>query len=183
MQYVRIVLQTIAGIGIICVVSYYIPVVILPMFYLYWKVGDYYRMSARELQRMETISRAGVAHAFNEAVTGVCTIRAFGAQSQWESRAYHVCDINHRYFFYLRMIAEWFSIRVIWMSTFIVFAFLMLIIFASGSLSASMAGLGVTTIIAVSSSLGMVVTTITEFDVNMTSVERLQKYSDLPSGK
>jgi ATP-binding cassette, subfamily C (CFTR/MRP), member 1 len=66
--------------GILAVVSIATPWFVLmlpPVTVIYYFLQRYYIPAARELQRLEAVTRSPIYSGFNEAVDGIATIRAF----------------------------------------------------------------------------------------------------------
>lgn len=135
MQWVRIMLQVTSWLIMVSLVTYYLPLIIIPCVYLYGRLGVVYSTAARELQRMETITRSGIAQCFTEAVTGIATIRAFKKENLWLDKSDGISRTNHRYFYNLRLLAEWFSIRISWLTAIIAASCVMMLIVQKDSVS------------------------------------------------
>merc|ERR1719478_1637372 len=63
--------------------SPYLLLLFLPLGLLYYTTQKYYRASARELQRLNSISKSPLYSAFNEALNGCATIQAMGAVARF----------------------------------------------------------------------------------------------------
>jgi ABC-type multidrug transport system fused ATPase/permease subunit len=73
--------------GSVLVVAVITPLTILPMvplWFLYTETVDFYRPTAIELQRIESVSRSPVYAFFSETVGGLATIRAFGREADFQ---------------------------------------------------------------------------------------------------
>ena len=55
----------------------------LPVLGLYWWLQHFYRCSSRELQRLESLSRAPVFSHFSDTLPGLATIRSFRVQPRY----------------------------------------------------------------------------------------------------
>ena len=59
-----------------------ILVAALPVSYIFWKIQNQYRESARELKRLSSIARSPIFAHFNETIASLTTVRAFKAQDR-----------------------------------------------------------------------------------------------------
>ena len=64
MQFIFSLLFTV---GLLIISSPYVVLAVLPMGLLYYKIAGYYRVAARELQRLDSISKSPIYAAFSEA--------------------------------------------------------------------------------------------------------------------
>jgi ATP-binding cassette, subfamily C (CFTR/MRP), member 1 len=67
--------------GILAIISIATPWFLLllpPVSLVYFLLQRYYIPAARELQRLESVTRSPIYSGFSEAVNGIATIRAFG---------------------------------------------------------------------------------------------------------
>ena len=69
-------------------------VCILPIMAVYWWVQHFYRCSSRELQRLESLSRAPVFSHFSDTLAGLLTIRSFRVQPKFISELCQKIDDN-----------------------------------------------------------------------------------------
>ena len=79
----------------------------LLLFYFYYVIARYYLKTARELKRIESVSSSPIYAHFGETLTGVSTIRAYGAEFQMTDEIQGKVDANHRAYFYLFATNRW----------------------------------------------------------------------------
>ena len=71
----------------------------------------YYRASARELQRLNSISKSPIYSAFNEALNGSATIQAFGETERFCALQRRRFDYNLRAAYLTQATAIWLQVR------------------------------------------------------------------------
>lgn len=83
--------------GILGVISWSTPWFILmlpPVTVVYYFLQRYYIPAARELQRLESVTRSPIYSGFSEAVNGIATIRAFNKASHFVRLEDHLISNN-----------------------------------------------------------------------------------------
>ncbi|KAJ9111012.1 hypothetical protein QFC22_006657 [Naganishia vaughanmartiniae] len=85
--------------GLILYTYAYLGILFVPLFFSYYLAGTFYRLTARELKRINSTTRSFVYSAFNEQLAGTLSIRAYQEQPKFiedisramdrESRCYY----------------------------------------------------------------------------------------------
>ncbi|KAK9454988.1 P-loop containing nucleoside triphosphate hydrolase protein, partial [Dipodascopsis uninucleata] len=155
---------------------------IIPLGYLYISYQKFYRMTSRELKRLESISRSPVYAHFQESLTGASTIRAYSQINRFNYTSdYHV-DVNNQAYYASMISRRWLSIRLEFFGAMVIFlaALLSIIAVSYGRLSPGLVGLTMTYALQIRESLGLIVRVTVEVEVSTVSVERILEYSELP---
>lgn len=105
----------------IAVIQPWILVGIGPLAVVYFFIQMFYRRSYIEFQRHDAVSRSPIYAHFSETLTGVDTLRAYGAVPRAVATARSQVDTNHRAYWCLGMAGEWLSVRLDIMGAVIVF--------------------------------------------------------------
>ncbi|KNA16334.1 hypothetical protein SOVF_090020 [Spinacia oleracea] len=93
--------------GILAIVTWQVLLVIVPMVYLTILIQQYYFASAKELMRINGTTKSTLASNLAEAISGATTIRAFGKEDQYFSKAVELIDKNASPFFHSFSSNEW----------------------------------------------------------------------------
>ncbi|XP_019104964.1 ABC transporter C family member 10 isoform X2 [Beta vulgaris subsp. vulgaris] len=93
--------------GILAIVTWQVLLVIVPMVYLTIVLQQYYFVSAKELMRINGTTKSTVASNLAEAISGATTIRAFGKEDQYFSKAVALIDKSASPFFHSFSSNEW----------------------------------------------------------------------------
>ncbi|KMT11999.1 hypothetical protein BVRB_5g099610 [Beta vulgaris subsp. vulgaris] len=95
------------GFAVYVVLAWEVLLVIIPTIYVASVLQDYYTASARELMRIEGITKSLVSNHFAETSTGAMTIRAFGEENQFFLKTLQLLDNNASSSFYGFAANEW----------------------------------------------------------------------------
>ncbi len=157
----------------------------LPIFWIYYRIQNDYRSAAREIKRLDSLARSPRYAHFKETLQGLHVIRAFNqsnwAMDQFYSKLRYSTEIFHTHY----IINRWFSVRLPFIGAGISTATCLMIVFSSyhGLIAAGTAGLVTIYAIDFWRHLNWGVRVFSDLESRMTSVERLQFYSNLPAEK
>lgn len=84
----------------------------LPVFLLSFHVGYTYQRSARELKRLDSVTRSPIYSHFSETVSGVATLRAYGAQRRFVAESDKRVDVNDKVYHHLWSSNRWLAVRL-----------------------------------------------------------------------
>jgi ABC-type multidrug transport system fused ATPase/permease subunit len=184
-NYLSIGLWVIGSLCVITFVSPYSILPILPMLFVYKSTTDYYRPTAIELQRLESISRSPVYAFFSETLDGLPTIRAFAKgnrffQVQFKNlevwQASQMCSNNSR---------RWLDMRLLLVNITIQCSAVIFLVLARNNvidmdITPGEAGLSVMNALSISGVLTFLVMMSVQVEATMNSVERVKHYTNLP---
>jgi len=191
-QFVGYVVSLICTIVIIALVSPYILVTMPFLTYLYILYASYYRNTAREVQRLDSISKSPIYAAFTEALNGASSIQAYGANERFESVNRAKVDYNQRAQYISLAANRWLTVRLEFFSNLLVAATALLAVIESitstgggeqASYRANMAGLALTYAPGLTDTLNFLIRQFTQLETMMVSVERVQSYAKLAPEK
>ncbi|KAF2647780.1 ABC multidrug transporter-like protein [Lophiostoma macrostomum CBS 122681] len=155
---------------------YYYAIALGPLFLVFMFSAAYYRASAREVKRHESVLRSSVFARFSEAVIGTSTIRAYGLQDQF-SRSVRAAidDMNSAY--YLTFANQrWLSVRLDVVGILLVFTTGILVVTSRFSVNPSIAGLVLSYILTIVQMIQFTVRQLAEVENNMNATERIHHY-------
>jgi len=164
----------------VLIISYYhyiaIALAILGL-YFYWS-SVYYRATARELKRHESVLRSHVTSAFSEALSGVSTIKAYNSQEQFERKIKDTVDVMNAPYMLVPALVRWMSIRLDLTGSILTLVVGILLVENRLNIKPATGGLVFSYVI----NLGMLSQTLVrvqaEVETHMTSPERLHYYCD-----
>jgi ABC-type multidrug transport system fused ATPase/permease subunit len=84
-QFVGYIVSLLCTILIISLVSPFVLIALPPLAFFYVLYASYYRNTAREVQRLDSISKSPIYTAFTEALNGATSIQAYGANERFAS--------------------------------------------------------------------------------------------------
>ncbi|XP_050286789.1 ABC transporter C family member 13 isoform X1 [Quercus robur] len=175
------------GIAIVlsCVQVFFL-LLLLPFWYIYSKLQFFYRSTSRELRRLDSVSRSPIYASFTETLDGSSTIRAFKSEDFFLATfTQHV--LMYQQTSYSELTASlWLSLRLQLLAASIIsFVALMAVIGSHHGLPISfgtpgLVGLALSYAAPLVSLLGSFLTSFTETEKEMVSVERALEYMDIP---
>jgi len=153
-----------------------------PIMALYVRVTSFYRHIARELKRIESISRSPVYQQFTETLLGLQVIRSFKRQRQYERRNEVALDDNLGTLFSLKSVDRWLSVRLELLGNSIVYCAALLAVLMGSK--GGPAGMSLSNALSITSLLNWAVRNGAETESYMNSVERiLYTTEETPSEK
>ncbi|KAL3687431.1 hypothetical protein R1sor_013740 [Riccia sorocarpa] len=180
-----ILVATVELVGVIAVMSqvtWEVSLLSLPTVVICVAIQRYYMASAREFSHLVGVQKSPIIHHFCESVQGAATVRSFGQEGRFMRTNLKLFDRYARPYFYSFAATEWLIMRVEMLSA-LVFAssLITLTMFPAGAISQSIAGLVVTYGLQLNSSLSRWVWNLCNIENKITSAERVQQCSKLPS--
>uniref|UniRef100_A0A1J3GMA5 ABC-type xenobiotic transporter n=4 Tax=Noccaea caerulescens TaxID=107243 RepID=A0A1J3GMA5_NOCCA len=175
--------------GIVLVLSYVqvlFLLLLLPFWYIYSKLQFFYRSTSRELRRLDSVSRSPIYASFTETLDGSSTIRAFKSEKHFVARFIEHLTLYQRTSYSEIIASLWLSLRLQLLGAMIVlFVAVMAVIGSQGNFPISfgtpgLVGLALSYAAPLVSLLGSFLTSFTETEKEMVSVERVLQYMDVP---
>nr|XP_043635452.1 ABC transporter C family member 13 isoform X2 [Erigeron canadensis] len=162
---------------------------ILPFWYIYSKVQFYYRSTSRELRRLDSVSRSPIYASFSEILDGSSTIRAFKSEYFFMTVFMDHVKMYQRTSYSELIASLWLSLRLQFLAAFVVsYVAVMAVVGSHGYLPVNLGtpglvGLALSYAAPVVSLLGSFLTSFTETEKELVSVERVLQYMDIPQEK
>ncbi|KAL8091101.1 ABC transporter C family member 12-like isoform X1 [Apium graveolens] len=176
-------LSTFVLIGIVSTISLW---AIMPLLLLFYAAYIYYQSTAREVKRLDSITRSPVYAQFGEALNGLSTIRAYKAYERMANINGKSVDNNVRFTLVNKSSNRWLSIRLQTLGGLIVWMTATFAVMQNGRAEnqvafASAMGLLLTYSLNITSLLSNVLSLASTAENSLNSVERVGTYIDLPS--
>lgn len=172
-------LDVICIIVVTCYVTWENCIAILPVLVVTHFLQRFYSASARELNRINSTTKAPIVNNSSETMSGAATIRAFKEAERFRQRNLQYIDRDASAYIYKFASIEWMVLQIELSCTVVLIVAACLAIFVS-QVSGGLAGLSVTYALALNSSL--VVFSIWQgfLAIFIVSVERIKQYLQLP---
>ncbi|XP_067833265.1 ATP-binding cassette sub-family C member 10 [Heptranchias perlo] len=173
--------------GTLLMISYSLPwimLVLVPLAILYYYMQRYYRFTSRELKRLTAITFSPIYTQFSETLTGLTTIRASRAVPRFEEENGHRLELNQRCLFTSNAAVQWLDIRLQMIGVTVVtsIAVIAVIEHAMKRGNPGLVGLALSYALSVTNLLSGVISSFTQTESQMVSVERLEEYvTEIPS--
>ena len=163
---------------LVCVLLPWFALIFVPLCFCYKYAEMYFTPTARELQRLEAVSRSPMISHFTETVLGATTIRAFDMSKIFEGRAIEYLDVNLRPTQLGQEARRWLDQRLEVLNVFVQFFTALFCLLAKDSLSPSYAGLALHKALSISAILSFLVMMRTFLETSMNAVERINFYTN-----
>ncbi|GFF56184.1 ATP-dependent bile acid permease [Aspergillus udagawae] len=157
------------------------PIIIIFSGIVAWVCGWYarqYLATARQLKRLESISRSPIYELLASSISGLWTIRSYQRVDSFVDRMHGLIDRHARVYWNLCLLNHWLNLRINISGALFTTAAAMTLTLLQ-DLKASSAGFGISFIIQLSAALAMAVRMYVMFDLDMNCVERVLEYSDI----
>ncbi|KAI5924764.1 P-loop containing nucleoside triphosphate hydrolase protein [Camillea tinctor] len=155
---------------------YYFVIALVPLAVLFVLAASYYRASAREVKRFESVLRSGVFAKFSEGLTGVASIRAYGLKDRFVGDLRRAIDEMNAAYYLTFSNQRWLSVRLDAIGNALVFTTGILVVTSRFSVSPSIGGLVLSYILSIVQMLQFTVRQLAEVENGMNAVERLLHY-------
>ncbi|KAL7625449.1 ATP-binding cassette transporter yor1 [Parahypoxylon ruwenzoriense] len=155
---------------------HYFAIALVPLAVLFVLAASYYRASAREVKRFESVLRSVVFAKFGEGLSGVASIRAYGLRDRFITDLRNAIDEMNAAYYLTFSNQRWLSIRLDLIGNALVFTTGILVVTSRFSVSPSIGGLVLSYILSIVQMLQFTVRQLAEVENGMNAVERLQYY-------
>lgn len=155
---------------------HYFAIALGPLLIIFLSASSYYRASARELKRHESVLRSVVFARFSESVSGVASIRAYGLQEYFKERVRDAVDQMDSAYFLTFANQRWLSTRLDMIGNCLVLTTGLLVVTNNFNVNPSIAGLVLSYILAIVQMIQFTVRQLAEVENNMNATERLHYY-------
>ncbi|XP_022081531.1 multidrug resistance-associated protein 7-like [Acanthaster planci] len=170
--------STVGAFALVCYGLPWFSIVLLPMFILYVYIQNYYRKTSRELRRIESVTMSPIYAHFSETLAGLPTIRALRATERFRLENATKLETNQRVRFCSFAVTCWLSVCLQMLGVGIVTAVAVISVLEHQfqTVSPGLVGLAISYTLSISSLLQSMVTTFTDTEKNMVSMERAEQY-------
>ena len=150
---------------------------LVPMILLFYFLYSYFQSAAREIKRLDAISRSPVYSSINDALNGLATIRAFSSEQRMIERHMQLVDDNVIMSLLNQSINRWLSVRLETLGG--------LAAFAAAALSVEqgqdspMMGLVMSYALSITAATSMTVRLASLAETIFNAVERVAEYAEL----
>ncbi|KAH6689594.1 ABC transporter [Plectosphaerella plurivora] len=149
---------------------------LVPLTFLFIFAAAYYRASAREIKRFESVLRSTVYAKFSEGLSGIASIRAYGLKTRFTTELRSVIDEMNAAYYLTFSNQRWLSTRLDLIGNLLVFVVGILVVTSRFNVSPSIGGLVLAYILSTVQMIQFTVRQLAEVENGMNAVERLQYY-------
>ncbi|QUC18541.1 uncharacterized protein UV8b_02782 [Ustilaginoidea virens] len=161
---------------LIIVYFHWFVVTLVPLYTLFVLSASYYRASAREVKRFESVMRSNVFAKFGEGLSGVACIKAYGLQTRFIKELRESIDEMDSAYFLTFSNQRWLSVRLDMVGVALTFTVAILVVTSRFSVNPSIGGLVLSYILSIGQLMQFSIRQLAEVENGMNAVERLQYY-------
>ena len=175
--------QLLNVVGTVVAVVFAMPIfmaIVIPIGIMYYFLQTFYVATARQVKRMESISRSPIFNHFGETITGCPTIRAFDRVSNFSMENERRIDENQICYYPTIIASRWLGVRLEILSNIFILSASLIAVLSRGTINPGLVGLSLSYALNVTNALTMLVRTTSDVETNMVSVERIQEYQEVP---
>ena len=163
---------------LIIVYFHYFAIALGPLFLMFIFSASYYRASAREMKRHESLLRSDVFARFSEGVSGTSSIRAYGLQKHFSHGLRAAVDQMNSAYYLTFSNQRWLSVRLDTIGNLLVFTTGILVVTSRFDVQPSIAGLVLSYILSIVQMIQYTVRQLAEVENAMNSTERIHYYGN-----
>ncbi|KAG0301825.1 hypothetical protein BGZ98_008023 [Dissophora globulifera] len=168
--------------GIVLVISINMPMFLVAAVFIVTvnvAIGWLYVPISRDLKRLNSNSKSPILNHFNETLSGVATIRAYGFQDRFLSTNFVNVDNNNRTFFLLWSTNRWLQWRINLTGSLVAFSTGMLLLRNWGRIEPGWAAMTLSYAMMFTVQMMFLIRIYADNEMNMNAVERISEYIDL----
>lgn len=154
----------------------YTALVLAPIIVVFVVCLSYYRQTAREVKRIDSMERSSMLSVFSESITGMCVITMYGNESATISRLHKTLDTMNSAYFIVAANQRWLSLRLDAMGSLVVLICTILCAAGVFQLTPSNMGLIVSQAASIPENLSMMAQGFSELENCMNAAERILHY-------
>ncbi|CAM1323224.1 Sur (predicted) [Pycnogonum litorale] len=179
---IRFLLLCLSAIAVDTIVTPYFLLVVLPVIVIYYLVQKFFRSTSRELQRLDSITKSPIYSHFSETLGGLPVIRAYRDEERFTEKIMNQINVNNAAFILVNSANRWLAVTLDYLGGCILFIATVSAITAAklGHVTPAFVGLAMTYTLLVPIYLNWVVRNLSEVEMHMNAVERIDNYSNLP---
>jgi ATP-binding cassette, subfamily C (CFTR/MRP), member 1 len=156
---------------------YWFAIALGPLILGFLAAATFYRATAREVKRLDSILRSHVYAQFNETLTGLTTVRAYRKQGEFTKLNEDYLDVMNRAYFITIVDQRWLGIRLDFVGDILIFVVAILVVTSRFSVSPAISGLVLAYVVQVVAVMGWMVRQFAEMENNMNATERVHHYA------
>lgn len=137
-----------------------------------------YLRTSRQLRLMDIETKAPLYSLFEESLSGLATIRAFGWQDALNDKNHRLLDTSQRPFYLLFAIQRWLTLVLDLVVAAIAVMLMILVVQLRGTMAAGGVGLALLNVIQFSQNIKLLVTFWTTLETHIGSVARIKSFTE-----
>ncbi|KAI6025624.1 P-loop containing nucleoside triphosphate hydrolase protein [Pisolithus orientalis] len=176
----KVCLTLASVLGSVVVISVLVPYCFIGVVFVgigYGYFAAFYRASAREVKRLDSMFRSLLYAHFSETFTGLPTIRSYGATKRFIMANRYYIDLEDRSLYLVITNQRWLSVRLDFMGAMLVFFVALLTVTDVSGINAAQIGLVLTYTLTLTQFASLMTRQSADVENNMNSIERIVQYT------
>lgn len=158
----------------------YLVILLCPLSYGFYRLFQCFSAVSRDLKRLESVTRSPVYSSLSETLSGLDTIRAYGATSRFLATHRKKMDRNQKLYFHLWMCMSWVTARLEIATSMILFAVAVLCVALRDESDPVSLGLALSYGLQLTALFQRCIQVAIDVSTYMTSVERVLSLQNVP---
>ncbi|XP_052092541.1 multidrug resistance-associated protein 1-like [Mytilus californianus] len=172
-------LTTLLSIVIVIVIQTPLALIaVVPVSVLFILLIRFYLPTARQLKRIEAVTRSPIFNFFSETINGASVIRAYKSQNRFVYKLYKRLDINSGFYFAANTAMGWVGVRIQSFGNLVVFAAALFAVL-SENLSGADVGLSLSYAMQIMMTMNAVMQILSFLQMDLISIERVDEFTHL----
>ena len=172
-------LNVLGTVVIICYANPLFVAVIVPIAIVYYLVQKFYVATARQVKRLESITRSPIYSHFGETISGAPTIRAYNATQRFVDENERKIDHNQTCYYPTFVSSRWLSVRLEIIGNLVILFASLFAVLSRDKMDPGLVGLSLSYALTVTTSMSFLVAQTSEIETNMVGVERVKEYQEI----
>ncbi|KAH3763070.1 multidrug resistance-associated protein 1 [Pelomyxa schiedti] len=174
------IFSVLAAIGSVCYVNPFFLPIIFPLVYLYIHTQQWYLVYARELFRLDAVSKSPLYSTIPETIRGIKTIRCMKENLRFIFDVDRKLDSHQKVFYAICVANRWLGVRIEFVASTAIALVFLLCTLQKDNLNPSIIASSIAFALQLPSLLVMLIQCTTEVESQMVSLQRLREYLDIP---
>jgi ATP-binding cassette subfamily C (CFTR/MRP) protein 1 len=153
-----------------------------PILIMYIFLQRFYSHSSREIKRIDNITKSPVSAHLAESLSGLPTVRAYGSSARFVAISEARINANTIAYLKYNLINRWLGLRLDWLGSLLICVTCVVAVLQV-SVDPGLIGLAISYAMTITNTLNWLVRNSSETETYLSSVQRVQHYSSLPSEK
>ncbi|KAJ3186105.1 hypothetical protein HK101_009741 [Irineochytrium annulatum] len=150
---------------------------LIPLMAVYYLAQNLYRTTARELKRLDALTRSPLYAHISESMSGTQTLIAYNATTRFIAKTDALINLNNRPYYLQITSQRWLGMRLETIGNLLVFITCVLFVSSRFSQDPALVGLALSYALQVTQLLSLCIRQYTEAEVQLVSIERLHFYA------
>ncbi|KAJ3338280.1 hypothetical protein HDU83_008234 [Entophlyctis luteolus] len=150
---------------------------LIPLMVIYYYIQAMYRNTARELKRLDALTRSPLYSHINESMTGVNTIKAYREDARFIRKTDTLIDQNNVPYYLQQIGARWLGMRLEYIGNMLVAVTSIFGVASRSAVSPGLMGLALSYVLQTTQLLQQSIRQYTDAEVQLVSIERMHFYA------